>query len=75
MKVKKKKVIWEFLSQIWEKHLIFAFGIGAEIRPKNLPRKIPVYHFLDISYKMYEMECSTKIWKLNKFINAQKYEM
>ena len=34
--------IWEFLSQIWEKHLIFALGIGAEIRPQNRPRKIPV---------------------------------
>ena len=47
MKVKKKKIIffffsiWEFLSQIWEKHLIFALGIGAEIRPQNRPRKIP----------------------------------
>ena len=44
-KKKKKKIffgIWEFLSQIWEKHLIFALGIGAEIRPQNRPRKIPV---------------------------------
>ena len=29
-------------SQIWEKHLIFALGIGADIRPQNRPRKIPV---------------------------------
>ena len=51
MKVKKKKkknlfffsffLIWEFSSQIWEKHLIFALGIGAEFRPQNRPRKIP----------------------------------
>ena len=41
-KLIKKKIIWEFLSQIWEKHLIFALGIGAEIRPQNRPRKIPV---------------------------------
>ena len=28
-------------SQILEKHLIFALGIGADIRPQNRPRKIP----------------------------------
>ena len=27
-------LIWEFLSQICEKHLIFALGIGAEIQTK-----------------------------------------
>ena len=44
IKVKKKKkkfLLWEFLSQIWEKHFIFALGIGADIRPQNRPRKIP----------------------------------
>ena len=30
-----------YRSQIWEKHLIFALVIGAEIRPQNRPRKIP----------------------------------
>ena len=34
-------LIWELLSQIWEKHLFFALGIGAEIRPQNRLRKIP----------------------------------
>ena len=51
MKVKKKykkNRILEFLSQIWEKHLIFALGIGADIRPQNQPWKISVnpYHLL-----------------------------
>ena len=48
-KKKKKKIFFffffefgNFLSQSWEKHLIFALGIGAEIRPQNRPRKIPV---------------------------------
>ena len=30
-------MIWEFLSQIWEKHLIFALGIRAELGPKFGP--------------------------------------
>ena len=44
---KKKKIfffwIWEFLLSDLGKHLIFALGIGAEIRPQNGPRKIPAY--------------------------------
>ena len=47
---KKNKKNLEFLSQIWEKHLIFALGIGAEIRPQNRPRKIPVNYNVRIAF-------------------------